>query len=97
MATANTTQSGSPPRTIEVSCHCSSIRLSVPRQPEYLNTCQCSICRRYGASWGYYTRHEITFLTPHPTANPGGLDVAGTRKYIWGDKEVAFVSCNTCG
>ncbi|KAK4545238.1 hypothetical protein LTR36_003418 [Oleoguttula mirabilis] len=102
MATSTTaTSPESSPHTLTVSCHCNALRLSVPRLPEYLNLCQCSICRNYGASWAYYDTHEITVLSPTPAASQdqrsAGLDAEGTRKYVWGDKNLAFTFCETCG
>lgn len=102
MATSTTaTHPESAPHTLTVSCHCRALRLSVSHVPEYLNICQCSICRRYGAGWGYYESHEVTFLSPTTAASQdrlsAGLDAKGTRKYVWADKKIAFVFCETCG
>lgn len=73
---------------IRSSCHCGAITVLVRRLPEYLNFCQCTICRRYGAGWGYYHPDEVEIKT-----KPG----AATKQYIWGDRENAFHFCDHCG
>ena len=40
-------------------CHCKAISITVSHLPEYLNACQCSICRRYSAAWAYYKGSEV--------------------------------------
>jgi hypothetical protein len=87
---------------VKVSCHCGAVRLEAGHKPEYLNICQCSICRRYGAQLGYYNFHEIQFLSPAldkqtQGSKTAGLDLPGTKAYIWGDKGIAFIFCVTCG
>ncbi|HEY9219009.1 MAG TPA: hypothetical protein VIO94_13225, partial [Phenylobacterium sp.] len=41
------------------SCHCGAVRLQIARRPRQLTTCNCSICRRYGAQWAYYTWKSV--------------------------------------
>jgi hypothetical protein len=72
---------------IEASCHCGAVRLEVPRAPRTLTDCNCSICRRYGALWGYCTRKDLRV-----EAAPDAL-VA----YSWGDRQLEFAHCRTCG
>ena len=69
---------------IEASCHCGAVTLKVPRAPEELTDCNCTICRRYGALWAYYTPAEVT--------------VAGeTDVYLRGKKIIEFHRCRSCG
>ena len=44
---------------LTASCHCGAIRLEVSRTPRTLTDCNCSVCRRYGALWAYYTRRSV--------------------------------------
>ena len=46
---------------IQASCHCGAVRFSVETAPAELNSCQCSVCRRYGALWAYYRPAEVEF------------------------------------
>jgi hypothetical protein len=72
---------------LSASCHCGAIRIEVSRRPRSLTQCTCSICRRYGALWAYFTRK---------TARVCGAPGASTP-YVWNDKVIAFHHCNTCG
>lgn len=72
---------------IEASCHCGAVRFAVPTAPEDLNDCACSICRRYGTLWAYYALDEVD----RPADN-GPTDV-----YVWGDRELEFHRCHSCG
>lgn len=69
------------------SCHCGAVRLEVARKPRQLTDCNCSICRRYGALWAYYSRKSVRLAYPPEAA------VA----YVWGDGTLEFYHCRTCG
>ncbi|PCG93807.1 Glutathione-dependent formaldehyde-activating enzyme/centromere protein V [Penicillium occitanis (nom. inval.)] len=73
---------------LKSTCHCGAITVIVPRQPEEINECQCTICRRYAAAWGYYKVDEVKFEIK---------EGAKLNKYVWGDKEKSFDSCANCG
>ncbi|WPH04214.1 Hypothetical protein R9X50_00710300 [Acrodontium crateriforme] len=68
--------------------HCGDIAVEVPRKPDYINECQCSICRRYAAAWAYYHIPEVQIIKK---------DGASTKKYIWGDRLLEFHFCSKCG
>ena len=68
-------------------CHCQSVRIAVVRLPETFTSCNCSICRRLGALWAYYTAGEVTIDT----------GAAGTQTYIQGDRKLAMHHCAKCG
>jgi hypothetical protein len=72
---------------ITTTCHCGAVTISVPHQPETLTNCNCSICRRYGTLWAYYTRDQVII-----SAKPGM-----TAGYARGPKSIRFVRCNQCG
>ncbi len=72
---------------IEASCHCGAIKLSVAQLPSTLTECNCSICRRLGAQWAYFSPAEVE-ISGDPAARGG---------YCWGDKEIVFVHCKHCG
>jgi hypothetical protein len=69
-------------------CHCGAITVIVPRLPEEINECQCTICRRYSAAWGYYKMDELKVQMK---------EGAKVSKYVWGDKEKSFDFCQSCG
>ena len=69
------------------SCHCGAVGFELPRPPETLTDCNCSICRRLGTLWAYYREDEVRFTA--------GADA--TDSYAWGDRLLAFHRCRTCG
>jgi hypothetical protein len=72
---------------IESSCHCGAVKLEIQTAPEEVNNCNCSICRRYGALWAYYSPAQVRII---PT-------IGATVCYLWGDKSIEFHRCQTCG
>ncbi len=69
------------------SCHCGAIQIEISELPARLIECNCSICRRCGALWGYLNRK-----TAMVSFAPGAASA-----YVWGDKDIEFIHCNTCG
>lgn len=69
------------------SCHCGQVTIRVPAEPEYLNACNCTVCTKLGALWGYYSRRQV--------------GIAGeTRSYLRSDVEqpnIGFDFCGQCG
>ena len=75
---------------LTATCHCGAVKVEVPRAPESVTDCNCSICRRYGVLWAYYKDAEVTL-----TAAIGSADA--TDDYVWGDKSMKFIRCKHCG
>jgi hypothetical protein len=73
--------------TLKGTCHCGNIELRIPRAPEKGTVCNCSMCRRYGAIWGYYVPRDVGVTWK--TAAPQG--------YEWGDHSIRFMRCPRCG
>src|SRR5262245_18806339 len=72
---------------IEAVCHCGAARLEVPHAPRRLTSCNCSICRRYGSLMAYYAASAVK-------RKYRSRDV---QKYSWGDRDLRFVRCRSCG
>jgi hypothetical protein len=68
-------------------CHCGAIRIGVRRKFRTLTSCNCSICRRYGALWAYYAQGSVKIESPD-----GGLS-----KYSWNRKIRVYYRCKKCG
>ena len=68
-------------------CHCGAVTVRIPRQPETLTDCDCSLCRRHGARWAYFDTSEVA------------VDAAAgaTTGYARGPRTIRFVRCATCG
>ncbi len=73
--------------TIDASCHCGAIHLAIGTRPETLTDCNCSICRRYGVLWAYYSPRQVRIVAPE-----GATDV-----YMWGERLIEFHRCKNCG
>jgi hypothetical protein len=66
------------------SCHCGAGRIEVPAAPEWVASCNCSICRKLGPLVAYYP-------------DDGAVQVTGdTVPYIWGDRMIALHHCPVC-
>lgn len=70
---------------IEGSCHCGAVRFEVPKAPDWVLDCNCSLCRLYGALMAYYPQSAVQFATPSDTAI-----------YMWGDRTLELHYCRTC-
>jgi hypothetical protein len=72
---------------LTLSCLCGQVHVTVDRRPDHINECNCTLCRKSGARWGYF--------------DPAEVDVAGaTQGYRRDDKadpnaEIHF--CRNCG
>lgn len=72
---------------IKLSCLCGAIHVETAKHPDYIHECNCTLCTKTGARWGYFHPSEVT--------------VAGeTHRYSRQDKaepaaRVQF--CPTCG
>ena len=47
-----------------LSCLCGHVRLTVARSPDYINECNCTLCRKAGARWGYFQPSEARVEGP---------------------------------
>ncbi len=72
---------------LQMTCLCGRVRLRVAKRPEFIHACNCTLCAKAGARWGYF--------------HPSEVEIAGeTRGYCREDKadpaaEVHF--CGRCG
>ncbi|WP_454884759.1 GFA family protein [Sphingomonas oryzagri] len=70
-----------------LTCLCGQARVETTKKPDFLNECNCTLCSKSGAVWGYY--------------DPAEISVSGTTLgYSRADKsdpgaEIRF--CPTCG
>ena len=71
---------------IEASCHCGAVRMEIGVAPDTVTDCACSICRRKGALWAYYSPRQVRILPPS----------GATTVYMWADRELEFHSCKIC-
>ncbi len=72
---------------IRASCHCGLISLEIDAAPAEVTECNCSICRRYGVLWAYYSPQQVSVQPPD----------AITDTYMWDDRSIVFHRCPNCG
>lgn len=48
-------------------CHCGTVTVHIAGKPDYLYDCNCSLCRKSGALWGYLPADAVG-ITGAPTA-----------------------------
>ncbi len=72
---------------IRAACHCTAVRLEIEAAPSWVNDCNCTLCRRYGALWAYYEPGEVKLVQGEGT----------TDTYLWDSKMLAFHRCRACG
>lgn len=69
---------------VEASCHCGAVQMKVATPPEQVTSCNCTICRRYGGLWAYYSPCDVTVTGP-------------TDIYMRGDRMLEMHRCKICG
>jgi len=66
------------------SCHCGAVRLIVPHAPEWIGSCNCTICRKLGWLAAYYPDDNCVRVEGE------------TVSYIHGDRMIALHHCPNC-
>jgi hypothetical protein len=72
---------------IETSCHCGAVHLEIETPPETVTDCNCSICRRYGVLWAYYSPTRVRIVSA----------ADATDVYLCNDRQLEFHRCRNCG
>jgi len=44
---------------IIASCHCGGVTIELPRKPDYVNECNCSLCTKLGSRCVYFRSDEL--------------------------------------
>jgi len=72
---------------IKLTCLCGQIRLDLGKRPDFIHACNCTLCSKTGARWGYF--------------HPSEVEIDGdTRGYCRDDKEDPSAEirfCERCG
>ena len=72
---------------LEGSCDCGAVRIELDDAPDDVTTCNCGICRRYGALWSYFDPKRVRLLPPE----------GATTIYKRGKRILEFHRCTVCG
>src|SRR5918995_622020 len=69
------------------SCHCGAVRITLPRKPDLVTQCNCSLCAKTGFRGVYFSSEELVI--------EGEFD-----SYVRSDLKQAYLAnhrCKTCG
>ncbi len=44
---------------MNAACNCGGVTVELAHLPEYVNFCDCTLCRKAGAAWGYYAPRNV--------------------------------------
>jgi hypothetical protein len=45
---------------LKLSCLCGQIRVEIKKPPDYIHECNCTLCSKSGARWGYFHPSEVS-------------------------------------
>ena len=45
---------------LQLSCLCGRIRVETAKPPDFIHECNCTLCRKAGARWGYFHPSEVS-------------------------------------
>ncbi len=40
-------------------CHCGAVSVAIDSKPDFINECNCSLCRKSGGAWGYFPTSSV--------------------------------------
>lgn len=64
-------------------CLCGAISVTIEAKPEYINDCNCSLCRKVGGAWGYFPSSAVS-------------TTGKTASFIRRDKKSPGVEIHSC-
>ena len=44
---------------VRLSCLCGRVTVKIGKRPDYINECNCTLCCKSGARWGYFNPSEV--------------------------------------
>ena len=72
---------------MQLSCLCGAVRVATLKRPDFIHECNCTLCAKSGARWGYFHPSEVRIE-------------GAARSYVRGDKaepNARIHFCGTCG
>ena len=45
---------------MNLACLCGQVEIAVPHRPEFIHECNCTLCSKTGARWGYFDPAAVT-------------------------------------
>ena len=72
---------------IKVTCLCGKVRVRTAKRPDYIHDCNCTLCSKSGARWGYFDPSDVTVQG----------DSTGYSRADKDDPAAEIHFCATCG
>ena len=72
---------------LKLCCLCGRVRLETTRPPDYVHECNCTLCSKSGARWGYF----------HPSEVSVEGEARGYCREDKADPGALLQFCGTCG
>ena len=72
---------------LKLSCLCGQVRLEIPKRPDFINECNCTLCGKAGARWAYLDPSEVRIEG----------ETKGYRREDKEDPAVEIQFCPNCG
>ncbi|WP_108788265.1 GFA family protein [Erythrobacter sp. Alg231-14] len=47
---------------MEANCHCGLVSITLDTPPDFINLCDCTLCLKSGAAWGYFASEQVQVL-----------------------------------
>ncbi|HEY0085410.1 MAG TPA: aldehyde-activating protein [Allosphingosinicella sp.] len=72
---------------LNVSCLCGQIAIALVKRPDFIHECNCALCSKTGARWGYFHPSEVSVTG----------EASGYRRHDKDDPNAEVRFCSTCG
>lgn len=72
---------------IKLSCLCGAVQVETAKRPDYVHECNCTLCTKTGARWGYFHPSEVTVTG----------ETAGYSRQDKAEPAADVRFCPTCG
>jgi hypothetical protein len=68
-----------------LTCFCGSVTVTTTRTPDFIHACNCDMCRKAGARWGYFDPAEVTVTGPSASYHRRDKAEAGAEVHFCPD------------
>ncbi|HEY0027321.1 MAG TPA: aldehyde-activating protein [Allosphingosinicella sp.] len=72
---------------LNLSCLCGKIAIEVAKRPDFIHECNCALCGKTGARWGYFHPSEVSVTG----------EASGYRRDDKDDPNAEVRFCSNCG
>jgi hypothetical protein len=72
---------------LNLSCLCGKIAVELAKQPDFIHECNCALCSKTGARWGYFHPSEVSVTG----------EASGYRRDDKDDPNAEVRFCSNCG